>query len=162
MSGTPYRIGMDARADTGEALAPAEANDIVQDLTFVAILKDYGKGSDKTIPRPEGYDPAEFAAACQTAAGQPIPAEAMLNYGRLPNGKYMLNWPVNGNDVYMNIVEVPYARRDAALRPPARRPCGSSTISSTNWVSATWGSPMTSSAPQTDWHTCLTTARGGA
>ena len=117
MSGTPYRIGMDARADTGEALAPAEANDIVQDLTFVAILKDYGKGSDKTIPRPEGYDPAEFAAACQTAAGQPIPAEAMLNYGRLPNGKYMLNWPVNGNDVYMNIVEVPYARRDAALRP---------------------------------------------
>ena len=28
MSGTPYRIGMDARADTGEALAPAEANDI--------------------------------------------------------------------------------------------------------------------------------------
>ena len=41
----------------------------------------------------------------------------MLNYGRLPNGKYMLNWPVNGNDVYMNIVEVPYARRDAALRP---------------------------------------------
>ena len=117
MSGTPYRIGMDARADTGEALAPAEANDIVQDLTFVAILKDYGKGADKTIPRPEGYDPAEFAAACQTAAGQPIPAEAMLNYGRLPNGKYMLNWPVNGNDVYMNIVEVPYARRDAALRP---------------------------------------------
>ena len=100
-----------------EALAPAEANDIVQDLTFVAILKDYGKGADKTIPRPEGYDPAEFAAACQTAAGQPIPAEAMLNYGRLPNGKYMLNWPVNGNDVYMNIVEVPYARRDAALRP---------------------------------------------
>ena len=73
--------------------------------------------SGKTIPRPDGYDPAEFAAACQTAAGQPIPAEAMLNYGRLPNGKYMLNWPVNGNDVYMNIVEVPYARRDAALRP---------------------------------------------
>lgn len=117
MSGTPYRIGMDARADTGETLAPAEANDIVQDLTFVAILKDYGKGADKTIPRPEGYDPAEFAAACQTAAGQPIPAEVMLNYGRLPNGKYMLNWPVNGNDVYMNIVEMPYARRDAALRP---------------------------------------------
>lgn len=94
----------------------------MQDLTFVAILKDYGKGADKTIPRPEGYDPAEFAAACQTAAGQPIPAEVMLNYGRLPNGKYMLNWPVNGNDVYMNIVEMPYARRDAALRPPREDP----------------------------------------
>jgi len=77
------------------ALAPAEANDIVQDLTFVAILKDYGKGSDKTIPRPEGYDPAEFAAACQTAAGQPIPAEAMLNYGRLPHGQYIPQRPAD-------------------------------------------------------------------
>ncbi len=165
MSGTPYRIGMDARADTGETLAPAEANDIVQDLTFCRHPQGLRQGCRQDHPpAPKGYDPAEFAAACQTAAGQPISAEAMLNYGRLPNGKYMLNWPVNGNDVYMNIVEVPCARRDdAALRPPpARRPCGSSTISSTNWVSATWGSPMTSSAPRTDWHTCLTTARGGA
>lgn len=117
LSGTSYRLGMDARADTGEALAPEQANDIVQDLTFVAILKDYGKGADKTIPRPAGYDPAEFAHSCQTAEGKPISAEVMLNYGRLPNGKYMINWPVNGNDVYLNVVGLPYAERDAALRP---------------------------------------------
>lgn len=40
LSGTSYRLGMDARADTGEELALAEANDAVQDLTVVAILKD--------------------------------------------------------------------------------------------------------------------------
>ena len=117
LSGTAYRLGMDARADTGEALAPERANDIVQDLTFVAILKDYGEGADKTIPRPEGYDPAEFANSCRTAAGQPISAEVMLNYGRLPNGKYMINWPVEGNDVYLNVVELPWVKRDAALCP---------------------------------------------
>ena len=34
----------------------------MQDITYVAILKDYGK--DVTIPEPEGYDPKEFACAC--------------------------------------------------------------------------------------------------
>ena len=117
MSGTPYRLGMDACDLTGEDLAPERANDIVQDLTFVAILKDYGKGMDRTIMQPEGYDPAEFAYACRTAAGQEISAGTMLDYGRLPNGKFMINWPVNGNDYYMNIVEMPYKQRSEALRP---------------------------------------------
>lgn len=117
LSGTPYRLGMDARNQTGEELAPERANDIVQDLTFVAILKDYGKGTDRTIARPEGYTPDEFAHACRTAAGQEISAETMLDYGRLPNGKFIINWPVNGNDCYLNIVEMPYGKRSEALRP---------------------------------------------
>lgn len=117
LSGTSYRVGMDARADTGEALAPEQANDIVQDLTVVAILKDYGPGADRTIPRPEGYDPAEFAGACQTATGQPITAEFMLNYGRMPRGKFMINWPVNGNDFYLNIIELPFEERFKAVQP---------------------------------------------
>lgn len=117
MSGTSYRVGMDARSDTGEALAPEQANDIVQDLTVVAILKDYGPGADRTIPCPEGYDPAEFAEACRTATGQPITAEFMLNYGRMPNGKYMINWPIHGNDYYLNVVELPFEERFEAVQP---------------------------------------------
>ena len=117
LSGTAYRLGMDAKADTGEALAPEKANDIVQDLTYVATLKDYGPGADKTIARPEDYDPAEFNKSCQTGSGEPISGEFMLNYGRLPNGKYMINWPVHGNDVYLNVVELPYKKRIEALRP---------------------------------------------
>lgn len=117
MSGTPYRLGMDARSETGEALAPEQANDVVQDMTVVAILKDYGPGADRTIPRPAGYDPAEFAEACRTATGTPITPEYMLNYGRMPNGKYMINWPIHGNDYYLNVVELPFEERFEAVRP---------------------------------------------
>ena len=49
--GLPYRLGMDARDEIGESYAPAEANNIIQDLTYVTTLQDYGKGTDKTIPK---------------------------------------------------------------------------------------------------------------
>ena len=116
LSGTAYRVGMDARADTGERQAFEQANDIVQDLTVVAILKDYGEGADRTIPRPEGYDPAEFEGCC-TAGGKPMDPAYMIKYGRLPNGKYMINWPTHGNDYYANVVEMPYEERIEALKP---------------------------------------------
>ena len=57
--GVPYDVGMDATSETGEKEALEAPNDIVQDLTYVAVLKDYGR--DVTIPRPEGYDSALFA-----------------------------------------------------------------------------------------------------
>ena len=60
--GVPYDVGMDATSETGEKEALEAPNDIVQDLTYVAVLKDYGR--DVTIPRPEGYDPALFACCC--------------------------------------------------------------------------------------------------
>lgn len=63
----PYRLGMDARDEIGEEFAPETANNIIQDLTFVATLQDYGEGADKTIPKPANYDPAEFACACAHA-----------------------------------------------------------------------------------------------
>lgn len=116
LSGTPYRLGMDARADTGEALAGEHARDTVQDMTHVAILKDYGPDADRTIARPDGYDPAEFEGCLLTGSG-PITPQFMLDYGRLPNGKYMINWPTKGNDIYLNVVELPYAERIGALRP---------------------------------------------
>ncbi|HEX3006625.1 MAG TPA: FAD-dependent oxidoreductase, partial [Bacteroidales bacterium] len=52
--GVKYDVGMDSRFVTGETIAPAKANHIIQDLTYVAILKDYGR--DMTMPRPAGYD----------------------------------------------------------------------------------------------------------
>ena len=47
--GVPYDLGMDRRETSDEAFAPEEANHIVQDLTYVVTLKDYGPGSDRTI-----------------------------------------------------------------------------------------------------------------
>lgn len=118
--GYKYHVGMDSQDRFGETFAPESANDIVQDLTYVVVLKDFGKNADKTIPKPEGYDPAMFACACDHA--DPISFDSpqndcqkMLNYGKLPNGKYMINWPNCGNDLYMNIIEMSKEDRDKAL-----------------------------------------------
>lgn len=118
--GLSYRLGMDTRAEIGEEFAPEVANDIIQDLTFVATLQDFGPNADKTIPRPVNYDPAEFACAC--AHADPTTDDAptldcgkMLDYGKLPNGKYMINWPNCGNDHYVNLVEMSPEERQVEI-----------------------------------------------
>jgi hypothetical protein len=105
----PADIGMDSGPLTGESWAGQKANDIVQDLTYVVILKDYGKGANKTIPKPEGYNPDEFKCCCDTKdpsidSKPNIDCDKMMTYGKLPNGKYMINWPACGNDIYMNVL----------------------------------------------------------
>ena len=110
-AGATYDIGMDSQHDTGESMAPESANDIIQDLTYAAILQDYGEGIDKTITKPDGYDRSQFLCACKQNCDdpdpqpKPHPCETMLTYGKLPNGKYMINWPIKGNDYYANIIE---------------------------------------------------------
>ena len=118
-AGVPYSLGMEASAVTGEDIHVSETNDIVQDITYVAILKDYGMGVDKTIAKPKNYDPSEFDGACtdyyfNTANPKPnVDAIKMLNYGKLPNQKYMINWPNRGNDIYLNVVEMDEANRQS-------------------------------------------------
>lgn len=124
--GVEYDLGMDSRAVTGEEIAPAEANGIVQDLTMVMILKDYA--TDRTIARPEGYTPDEFACCCQNARcvepkekHRMWSQQMMMNYGRLPGGKWMINWPLEGNDFYVNMVEMTEAERAEAIRQAKAR-----------------------------------------
>ncbi len=123
--GVEYRIGMDSRHSTGESIAPEEANDVIQDLTYVAFLKDYGPDADMTIHRPEGYDRLLFANSCinplsdeVAETGQTIwSPEMMLTYGRTPQGRYMINWPIYGNDYYANVIDShPRERRSAFER----------------------------------------------
>lgn len=118
--GVKYDIGMEARAVCGEDIAPEKANDIIQDLTYVMILKDYGV--DKTIQKPLGYDPSLFYCTAQSdncknpKPGQTVwPKDKMMTYGKLPNGKFMINWPIEGNDFYLNIIELSDAERAKAL-----------------------------------------------
>jgi hypothetical protein len=107
----PYDLGMEAESETGEKVGVPQTNNIVQDLTYVAILKDYGAGTDNMIAKPINYDPAEFDGACtdyyinKNLKAPNVDAKKMLDYAKLPNGKYMLNWPNKGNDTYLNIVE---------------------------------------------------------
>ena len=121
--GVPYHIGMDSRDHTGESIAPENANDVIQDLTYVAILKDYGKGTDMTVPRPDGYDPSNYANSAAGPASDPETAvqklwspREMIGYGRLPVGKYMIKWPIEGNDFYANAIDQPEAVRDSLYR----------------------------------------------
>lgn len=109
--GVPYDIGMDSRQAYGEDIAPEKENDVIQDLTYVMILKDHAK--DMTIEKPEGYDPEVFYCASESdhcKMGEKMnrtlwPKDSLLSYGRLPNGKVMINWPINGNDYYTNAIK---------------------------------------------------------
>ena len=119
LAGCAYRIGRDSRSETGEALAPENDDDIIQDLTYTAILKDYGPGTDHTIKKPADYDPELFRGCCREwsdgSAGQMSTAQEMLDYGKLPNNKYMINWPRKGNDYYVNLLEMAAEERARQL-----------------------------------------------
>lgn len=121
--GVDYRVGMEASSQTGESIAPDESNDVIQDLTAVAFLKDYGPDADMTIDCPEGYDPMLFADSARNplssetaGTGQTIwSPEMMITYGRTPGGRYMINWPIYGNDYYTNMIDMSPEDRKAAF-----------------------------------------------
>ena len=123
----PYDIGMDDPNESGEKEA-REKNDIIQDLTWAAILKDYGPGADKTIPRPDNYDSTLYFCSNTDAPCNDKPWNGdkmkMLNYGKLPNNKYMLNWPAHGNDTYLNVVEKKQEEREVEYKKAKDRTLG--------------------------------------
>jgi len=124
--GVPYDIGMDSRFKTGEDIALEKANNIIQDLTYVAILKDYGTYADVTIPRPIDYDPTPFlctcAGSCEENSNKKLwDCDVMMKYGKLPNGYYMINWPIYGNDYYVNLIELSDEERTKELKKAKSR-----------------------------------------
>lgn len=121
-AGATYDLGMEASRMTGEKVNVPVSSDIIQDMTFAAILKDYGRDADCTIVRPSGYDPMEFDGCCRDFCSRPeklttnVSKQQMLDYAKLPNGKYLINWPGKGNDIYLNMVEMNEAGRAEAIR----------------------------------------------
>ena len=105
----PYFIGMDSSKRFNEDIAPELSNDIIQDLTYVLILKDFGK--PMTINQPKNYNKNEFicsfdSGVCNEKDKKLWSNEKLISYGQLPNKKYMINWPINGNDFYVNSIEM--------------------------------------------------------
>jgi len=116
----PYYLGMDSKELTQEPFALDKSNDIVQDLTYVITLKDFGKGADKTTKRPKNYNKEEFLGCCDVSDPATFNNDnndcyKMLTYGKLPNNRFMINWPKKGNDIYLNIVELSESDRQRAL-----------------------------------------------
>jgi hypothetical protein len=132
-SGAAYNVGMDDPLATGETEA-RQQNNIIQDLTWAAILKDYGPGADKTIEKPAGYDETLYYCCCTDAPCNATSwngdKQKMLNYGKLPRSKnatqdkYMLNWPPHGNDIYINVVEASTAERNKAYEKAKQHTLG--------------------------------------
>ncbi len=121
-AGIPFDIGMEASNLTGENVNVPQSNDIIQDLTYVAILKDYGKDADRTISKPANYNPMEFDGCNNEFSSTPekitsnVSAQKMLDYAKLPNGKYIINWPGKGNDIYLNIISLTPEKRKEELK----------------------------------------------
>ncbi|MEG4271199.1 MULTISPECIES: FAD-dependent oxidoreductase [unclassified Microcoleus] len=94
-----HRWGWEFQAEWGEPSAPAASNALterysVQAPTWVAIMQDFGKGAvAPEIPAPPVDNPDRF-----TGAWDGYTPEQFLNYGRLPGGLLMINWPIRGND----------------------------------------------------------------
>jgi hypothetical protein len=95
----PHRWGWELQAEFGEPSAPVEPNTLtknypVQAPTWVMVMQDVGEGNEAAvIPAPPTYDPELFKGAWQDYGG-----EKFWDYGRLPGDRFMINWPIHGND----------------------------------------------------------------
>ncbi|NDC78675.1 MAG: FAD-dependent oxidoreductase, partial [Chitinophagia bacterium] len=120
-AGVASDLGMEASRLTGEKVNVPESSDIVQDITFTAILKDYGRDADCTLVRPAGYDPMEFDGCCRDYCSVSaklttnVSKEQLMDYAKLPNGKYLINWPGKGNDIYLNMIPMDGQQRARAI-----------------------------------------------
>lgn len=118
----PFDMGMEADSMTNENVGVPASNDIIQDITYTAILKDYGSGADCTLVKPANYDPMEFDGCCNEFCSDPkklasnVTAAQLLDYGKLPNGKYMINWPGKGNDIYLNLIPLTHEQRQQEIK----------------------------------------------
>ena len=121
-AGIPFSLGMEASAATGENVQVPASNNIIQDLTYVAILKDYGKDVDCTIVKPVGYDPLEFDGCCldfyndKSRIAPTVDCAKMMTYAKLPGQKFLINWPGYGNDIYLNVIGLDASAREHELR----------------------------------------------
>ncbi len=121
-AGIPYRLGRDSQSDYGEYAATTTRDDLVQDITFCAIFKNYGTPTT-LIPMPPGYDASkyngsasEFCTNLSNHLHTVYNFANMMSYGKLQNNKYMINWPIHGNDWDVNLMELSYSERTHQLQ----------------------------------------------
>ena len=122
LAGIPYKLGRDSQADYGEYAAPTTADGLVQDITYCAILKNYGTPTT-IIPVPPGYSPDNYnGSMLETCSNLSVhlhtvyPYAQTMSYGQLQNQKYMINWPIHGNDWDEAPIEMTLSQRTNVLQ----------------------------------------------
>ncbi|RKR81452.1 FAD dependent oxidoreductase [Mucilaginibacter gracilis] len=106
-AGAKFDVGFDSKKTTGEAIAPGDALPLIQEITWIAILKDYGAGTNHTIAKPEGYNAADYACL------KDKDIKKMLADGKLPNDKYMVKWGECANSFPVTMHNLEPENRDA-------------------------------------------------
>lgn len=105
--------------NTGENVSVTETNNIIKYFTYDGIQKDIVAKADYTIVKPLGYSHLPFNWAFTNyyiIKNTPVlytEAHKMLDYKKLPNDKYRLNWVNNYNDTCFNMAQVSAAERTA-------------------------------------------------
>ncbi|EKQ66753.1 FAD-binding protein [Leptolyngbyaceae cyanobacterium JSC-12] len=96
----PHRWGWELQSEFGEPSAPTEPNQLtrtypVQAPTWVVVMQDFGEAYEapEILPPPVAPPGDRFSGAWENYGG-----EKFLNYGRLPGDRFMINWPIHGND----------------------------------------------------------------
>jgi hypothetical protein len=117
-AGVIFTAGFDSRKDTGELLAPENATNQIQDITYIAILKDHGRAADRTISRPESYDAAQYACL----KNQDI--KKLLAAAKLPNDKYMIKWSECANQSSVTAEDLKPENRDKTFKQARLRTLG--------------------------------------
>ena len=117
LSEIPYRWGWELQSEWGEPSAPSDYNDLtsrypVQSPTWVVLMQDFGEAVAPEIENAPNDRPSLFAGAWDGYG-----VEKFLNYGRLPGGVFMINWPVHGNDYAENLGRLldPHMRHEFLL-----------------------------------------------
>ncbi|MGF1523027.1 MAG: FAD-dependent oxidoreductase [Leptolyngbyaceae cyanobacterium] len=111
LGAVPYRWGWETQTTFGEPSAPKTLDDPtdplyeltqtypVQAPTWIVMLQDYGEGTAAPRIAPtKSYSSSHFRGAWEGYG-----AETFLTYGQLPGGRFMLNWPQQGNDYGVNL-----------------------------------------------------------
>lgn len=99
LGAVPHRWGWEFQAELEEPSAPIDANELtqtypVQAPTWVVVMQDFGDDAvAEEIPPPPNHFPDRFSGAWEGCG-----ADAFLTYGRLPGNRFMINWPIHGND----------------------------------------------------------------
>ncbi len=99
----PHRWGWEPQEQWQEPSAPTQveletdpwfARYPVQSPTWVVVMQDYGpEAQAPLIPAPAFDVEPTFAGAWDRYG-----PEKFLNYGKLPGDRFMINWPIQGND----------------------------------------------------------------
>ncbi len=95
----PHRWGWEWQSQWQEPSAPMGPTPLTQTYpiqapTWVVVMQDFGEASAPVLnPADTGYDPTPFQGAWDSYG-----PDKFLNYGRLPSDRFMINWPIHGND----------------------------------------------------------------